>query len=138
MNQHMLVDYFLSTPRRHRHRYVGRQWFVYDEGDWVFDLGNIKITQAIIASAQEINWVRGGMAYVIDQVRRLLAVHLRADRLPAHMDAYVTPAGLTSEPQAPAAPSAPAPTPVPGLPVVDPDLAPVDLADTASPTGHTP
>lgn len=132
------VEYFLSSPRRTRYQFVAKRWFVYDDGDWVWDEANIRINRAIIACTREMKWVKGGMVYNIDRVRRLLAFHLRTDRLPAHFDADVTPAGPPSELQAPAASPGPVPLTSPGLPGADPSQEQVDQADTASPDGHTP
>lgn len=138
MNRKQCVDYFLSTPRRSRYQHVGRQWFAYEDGFWMVDEANTRIDRAILACTRELGWVKGGMEYMINNIRRDLRYLLHTDRLSANFEAQFTPVDQPSELQAPAASRSPVQPSSPGLPVADPGLEQADQGDTASPTGHTP
>lgn len=140
MTVRTFVDALLSTPFRDMYRCVDqRHWFRHDDDSfWVFDRSNYLINNAIAGYSEYVGWTRGGNLYVIDQVRRLLAVHLETDRLPGPLKPSPSPAGPPSESPAPedrlgqGQPYPPAP------PVVPETAEPVDQADTGEPTGHTP
>lgn len=98
MNQTKAVELFLSSPRGLIYRYVGKSWFVYSDEYWVLDEGNIRITQAINAVIDDMNWRTGGMRYMVDRIRTELRWRLKDDRLPGRLDLSIP---GPSEPQAP-------------------------------------
>jgi len=140
MTVRTFVNAFLSTPFRDMYRCVDQMfWFRYDDDSfWVFDRGHYMIDNAIAGYSEYLGWTRGGNLYVIDQVRRLLAVHLETDRLPGRVEPSPSPTGPASESPAPedrlgqAQPSPPAPLPAP----LTAELA--DRGDTTGPNGHIP
>jgi len=138
MNQTEFQEFFLSTPLPNYHRHVGKQWFVYDDGFWVVDEGEVRINRAIQGCVEQVGWITGGMVYMRDRVRRELRYRLHADRLPAHWDPFTTPEGQPSGLQAPEAELGLAHGWEPGLPVADLPQEQVDQADTASRDDHTP
>jgi hypothetical protein len=87
MSQAKAIQEFMSSPLATHHRYVGKSWFYYDDGDWVWDDGNLRINYAIMKLTDSMGWVRGGMTWRIDVIRRELAARLHQRSLPAHWNA---------------------------------------------------
>jgi len=96
MDHAKAVADFLSSPLRDAHRCVNKTWFYWDDDYWIVDAGMLRIQRAIAANNRDLDWRQGGMQYMIDRIRRELAVRLLTDRLPGHMEVSPVPDYLDS------------------------------------------
>ena len=96
MDHAKAVADFLSTPFRDAHKCVDKIWFYWDDDYWIVDAGMLRIQRAIAANNRDLDWRQGGMQYMIDRMRRELAVRLQTDKFPGHVEVSPVPDYLNS------------------------------------------
>jgi DNA recombination-dependent growth factor C len=86
-----VVMEFLRSPRRMTHRYVARSWWAYDDGYWVLDQGSRRVDKAILATIQELGWMKGEQTYIRTRIRTRLAGWLPSLSLPGRIEDTIVP-----------------------------------------------
>ena len=81
-----VVASFLSSPLSQMYRHVNQSWFVYDDGFWFVDLGNVRIGRAIQTLCSQEKITTDPKIYMIQHMRQALTPELHYDRLPGRLE----------------------------------------------------